>query len=99
MNSAGLIMVVGLGIASMAFVFMFLILREVEVNEERIAKILGEDLEKIKKAKDDEELKEIIRSLPKNKRTKLKTLFESQDIRVAVNEIKKHILKVNPPEN
>ena len=99
MNSAGLITVVVLGVASMAFIFMFLILRKVEVNEERIARILGEDLKKIKKAKDDEELKEIIRSLPRNKRTKLKTLFESQDIRIAVNEIKKHILKVNPLEN
>ena len=59
-----------------------------------MVKILGEEaVDKIKKAKDDEEIKAIIRSLKRRRKTKLKTLLESQDIRDAVKAIKKHILK------
>jgi hypothetical protein len=91
MSATTMITVVGLGIASMAFIFIFMLLRKIEVTEERILKILGEHAQKIKEAQNDDELKKLIRELPKNKRTKLKTLFESQDLRIAVSEIKKHL--------
>jgi len=93
MSATTMIMIVGLSIASMAFIFIFMLLRNIEITEERILKILGEHAEEIKKAQDDEELKKLIRALPKKKRFKLKTLFESQDIRDAVYHIKKHVLK------
>jgi hypothetical protein len=99
MSAPTMIMIVGLSIASMAFIFIFMLLRKVEITEEKILKILGDDAEKIKKAKDDEELKRIIRSLDKSKRTKLKTLFESQDVRDAIKHIKFHVLKINPKED
>jgi len=99
MSATTLIYIVGLSIASMAFIFMFMLIRKVEITEEKILKILKEDVEKIKKAKSDDELKELIRSLPKKKKAKLKTLFESQDLYEAMKHIKKHILKVNPEED
>ena len=99
MSATGLIYTVGLSIASMAFIFMFMLIRKVEITEEKILKILQEDVEKIKEVKSDDELKELIRSLPKKKKEKLKTLFESQDLYEAMNHIKKHILKVNPEED
>ncbi len=94
MSGETLIIIVGMSIASMAFIFIILLLRKVEITEERILKILGEHAEEIKKAKDDEELKKLIRALPKKKRTKLKTLFESQDLQEAIKHIKKHVLKI-----
>ena len=73
---------------------MFMLIKNTEVTEEKLVKILGEEaVDKIKKAKDDEEIKAIIRSLKRRRKTKLKTLLESQDIRDAVKAIKKHILK------
>jgi len=99
MSAPTMIMIVGMSIASMAFIFIFLLLRKVEITEEKILKILGEHAEDIKKAKSDEELKELIRALPKHKKTKLKTLFESQDLRDAVKHIKRHVLKVNHTED
>jgi len=93
MSAETMIYIIGASIFSIAFIFMFMLLRNVEVNEERILKILGEDAEKIKQAKNDEELKQLIRALPKKTKTKLKTLFESQDLQVAIREIKKHVLK------
>jgi len=99
MSGETLIIIVGMSIASMAFIFIILLLRKVEITEERILKILGEHAEEIKKAKDDEELKKLIRALPKKKRTKLKTLFESQDLQEAIKHIKKHVLKINHEGN
>jgi len=93
MSAPTMIMIVGLSIASMAFIFIFMLLRKIEINEERILKILGEHADEIKNAKDDEELKKLIRALPKKKRTKLKTLFESQDLQVAIKHIKEHVIK------
>jgi predicted CopG family antitoxin len=95
MGAATLIYIVAISIFSMAFVFVFMLLRNVEVTEERLTKILGKDaVEKLKAAKNDDEIKEVIRSLHKRRKTKLKTLLESQDIRDAVAAIKKHILKI-----
>jgi len=50
-------------------------------------------MEKIKKASSEEEIKSIIRALPKKKRTKLKTLLESQDIRDVLKALDEHIFK------
>jgi hypothetical protein len=99
MSAEMMIYIIGASIFSMAFIFLLMLLKRVEITEEKILKILGEHAEEIKQAKNDEELKQLIRSLPKKKRTKLKTLFESQDLQVAIKHIKKHILKVNPSED
>jgi len=99
MSAEMMIYIIGASIFSIAFIFMFMLLRRVEITEERILKILGEHAEEIKQAKNDEELKQLIRALPKKKRTKLKILFESQDLQVAIKHIKKHILKVNHSED
>jgi len=98
MSAETMIYIIGISIFSLAFIFMFMILRKVEITEERILKILQDDAEKIKQAKSDDELKELIRSLDKKKKTKLKTLFESQDLQVAIKEIKKHVIKKTNPE-
>ena len=92
MSAEMMIYVVAVSIFSLAFIFMAMLIFPNKVTKEKIEKILGDDLESIKNAKDDEELKHLIRNLPKKKRTKLKTLFESQDLQVAIKEIKKHIL-------
>jgi len=92
MSAEAMIYLIGAGIFSIAIIFMLMLVRNVEVNEERILKILGDDVEKIRQAKNDEELKAAIRALPKRKRTKLKTLFESQDLQVAMKYIKEFIL-------
>ncbi len=94
MSATTLIYIVGLSIASIAFIFMFLILKPSKVTKEKLEKVLGQDaVEKIKQAKDDEEIKTIIRSLPKLRKAKLKTLMESQDIRDVLKAIHEHILK------
>ncbi len=94
MSATTLIYLVGFMIASLAFIFMFLILKPTKVTKEKLIKVLGEEaVEKIKKAKDDEEIKAIIRALPKRRRSKLKVLMESQDIRDVLNAIHEHILK------
>ena len=94
MSATTLIYIVGLSIASMAFIFIFLVLKKSKVTKEKLVKILGEDVvEKLKNAKDDNERKAIIRSLSKLKRSKLKTLMESQDIRHLLEAIHKHILE------
>jgi translation elongation factor EF-Tu-like GTPase len=94
MSAATLIYIVGLSIVSMAFIFVFLILKESKVTKEKLVKILGNEVvEKLKKAKDDEERKAIIRSLSRLKRAKLKTLMESQDIRDLLKAIHEHILE------
>ncbi|MEO1923849.1 MAG: 4-hydroxy-3-methylbut-2-en-1-yl diphosphate synthase [Nautiliaceae bacterium] len=94
MSATTLIYIVGLSIASMAFIFMFLILKPSKVTKEKLEKVLGrETVEKIKEAKSDEEIKQIIRSLSRFKKSKLKTIMESQDIRDVLKAIHEHILK------
>ena len=94
MGGAGLIMAVGVAIFSIAFIFLFILLIPNKVTKEKLIKIIGEEnIEKIKQAKDDEEIKAIIRSLPKRTRSKLKTLMESQDIRDVLKALHEHILK------
>jgi len=94
MSATTLIYIIGLSISSMAFIFMLLILKPSKVTKEKLTKILGEEVvEKIKQAKDEEEIKTIIRSLPRLKRSKLKTLMESQDIRDLLKAIDEFILK------
>ncbi len=94
MGAATLIYIVGLSIASMAFIFMFLILKPTKVTKEKLEKAIGKDaVEAIKNAKDDEEIKKIIRSLSRLRKSKLKTLMESQDIRDVLKAIHEHILK------
>lgn len=93
MNAPMLIYGVGIMIFSLAFIFMFLILMPNKVTKEKLIKIIGEEeIEKIKKAKDEEEIKSIIRALPKKKRSRLKTLMESQDIRDVLKALNEHIL-------
>ncbi len=96
MSAETMIYIISASIFSIAFILMFLLLRKVEITEERILKILGDDAQRIKKARNDDELKKLIRELPKKKKTKLKTLFESQDLYDALEHIKKHLLKTNP---
>ena len=94
MGGAGLVMAVGIAIFSMAFIFLFILLIPTKVTKEKLIKVIGkENIEKIKQAKDDEEIKAIIRALPKRRKSKLKTLMESQDIRDVLKAIHEHILK------
>ena len=94
MNAPMLIYGVGIMIFSLAFIFMFLILMPNKITKEKLIKIIGEEeIEKIKQAKNEEEIKSIIRALPKKKRSKLKTLMESQDIRDVLKALNEHILR------
>ncbi len=93
MGGTGLIVGVGVLIFSLAFIFLFVILIPTKVTKEKLIKIIGkENIEKIKQAKDDEEIKEIIRNLPKKSKNRLKTLLESQDIRDVLKALHEHIL-------
>ena len=94
MGGAGLIVGVGVMIFSLAFIFLFILLIPTKVTKEKLIKIIGqENIEKIKNAKDEEEIKAIIRALPKRRKSKLKTLLESQDIRDVLKALNEHILK------
>jgi len=94
MGNSGLIIIVMMVIPSMSFIFLFTILKTQKVTKKKIEKIFGkENILKVIEAKTEEEIKEIIRGLPKSKKKKLKTLLESQDIRDVVNILKKHIRK------
>ena len=94
MGGTGLIIGVGVMIFSLAFIFLFILFIPNKVTKEKLIKIIGEEnIEKIKQAKDDEEIKKIIRALPKKRRSKLKTLMESQDIRDVLKALHEHILK------
>jgi len=94
MGYTTVIFVVGIMIFSLAFIFIVLLLMPNKVTKEKLEKIFGKEVvEKIKKAKDEEEIKAIIRSLSKRKKIKLKTLLESQDIRDVLKAINEHILK------
>ena len=94
MGGAGMIVGVGVMIFSLAFIFLFILLIPTKVTKEKLIKIIGqENIEKIKNAKDEEEIKAIIRALPKRRKSKLKTLLESQDIRDVLKALNEHILK------
>jgi len=94
MGYTTVIFAVGIMIFSLAFIFIVLLLIPTKVTKEKLEKIFGKEVvEKIKNAKDEEEIKAIIRSLPKKKKNKLKTLLESQDIRDVIKAINEHILK------
>ena len=97
MSAEIMIMIITLSSASMSIIFLISVLGNSEVNEEKLTKILGEEkIEEIKKAQNDEEVKEIIRQLTKKQKRKLKILLESQDIRIALNALKVHIRKEEP---
>ena len=94
MSAANMIVIIGLGISSMAFIFLASLLRENEVTEEKLRNVLGEKAcNELCMAKDEEEIRAIIRNLKKTQKLKLKTLTESQDIRDAVKAIREHIRK------
>jgi vacuolar-type H+-ATPase subunit C/Vma6 len=89
---SGLIIIVMMVIPSMAIVFLITILKTQKVSKEKLIKIFGEkNITKILEAKTEDEIKQIIRSLHKSKKKKLKTLLESQDIRDVLDAINKHI--------
>jgi vacuolar-type H+-ATPase subunit C/Vma6 len=91
---SGLIIIVMMVIPSMAIVFLITILKTQKVSKEKLIKIFGEkNITKILEAKTEDEIKQIIRSLHKSKKKKLKTLLESQDIRDVLAAINKHIKK------
>ena len=93
MGNTGLIIGVGIMIFSLAFIFLFILFIPNKVTKEKLIKIIGEEnIEKIKQAKNEDEIKEIIRSLPKKNKNKLKTLLESQDIRDVLKALQEHIL-------
>jgi predicted CopG family antitoxin len=92
MSAPTLIYIVAFLIVSISVIFLFTLLKPNVVTKEKLEKILGEDaVEKLKNAKDENEMKQIIRALPKKRRTKLKVLLESQDIRDAIKAINEHI--------
>jgi vacuolar-type H+-ATPase subunit C/Vma6 len=94
MGDAGLIVIVMTIIPSMAFVFLITILKTQKVTKEKLEKIFGdENILKIKNAKTEEEIKEVIRNLHKSQKKKLKTLLESQDIRDVIKALEEHILE------
>jgi len=81
MSATTLIYMVGIGIFSLAFIFMFLILMPTKVTKEKLIKVLGEEnAKKILEAQDPEDIKKVILSLKKRKKIKLKTLAESQNL-------------------
>jgi hypothetical protein len=92
MSAPTLMFIVALSIVSLSFIFLLTILKPSKVTKEKLEKILGDEaVEKLKNANDENEMKQIIRSLPKQTRTKLKVLLESQDIRDAIKAINEYI--------
>ena len=91
-----LIFVIGAMIVSLNFIFMAFVFIPRKVTKEKLEKILGHKvIEDIKKIQNDEKkMAEIIRGLSKKQKGKLKTLFESQDVRDVIQAIREHILKV-----
>jgi len=90
-----LIFAIGAMIVSLNFIFMFFVFMPTKITKEKLEKILGQKaIEEIKKVQDDEKkIAEIIRSLSKKQKNKLKTLLESQDVRDVIKALKEHILK------
>ena len=97
MSAEIMIMIITLSSASMSIIFLISVLGESKPDEKKLTKILGQDkIKEVKNAKNDEEIKEIIKSLNKTQKRKLKTLLESQDIRDALNALKIHIRDEKP---
>ncbi|WP_456488552.1 hypothetical protein [Caminibacter pacificus] len=93
MSATTLIYIVGISIFSMAFIFMFLILKPTRVTKEKLIKVLGKEAaERIKQAKDIEDIKKVIMSLKKSRKIKLKTLAESQNLVDALKLINEVLL-------
>jgi len=92
MDGAGIFFIVAFSIFSLAIIFMIMLVIPNKVTKEKLEKILGKEIvEKLKEVQDDEEkMKEIIRSLKTSKKVKLKTLFESQDVRDVIKGFKEH---------
>jgi len=92
MSTEVMISIICIGSASMSILFLFSVTKEIKVTPEKIIKIFGEEnIEKIKGA-DEDEIKEIVRNLPKKQKVKLKSLLESQDIRDVLKALNEHIL-------
>ena len=97
MSAEIMIMIITLSSASMSIIFLISVLGESKPDAKKLTKILGQDkIKEVKNAKNDEEIKEIIKSLNKTQKRKLKTLLESQDIRDALNALKIHIRDEKP---
>jgi RNA polymerase-interacting CarD/CdnL/TRCF family regulator len=97
MSAELMISIICIASASMSILFLISVTREIKVTPEKLIKIFGkENIEKIKTAS-EEEIKEIIRNLPKRKKVKLKSLLESQDIRDVLKALDEHI--INPKQN
>ena len=95
MSAELMISIICIGSASMSILFLMSVTKEIEVTPERLIKIFGkENIEKIKNAS-EEEIKEIIRNLPKKQKVKLKSLLESQDIRDVLKALNEHIINKN----
>ncbi|WP_457563814.1 hypothetical protein [Caminibacter pacificus] len=93
MSATTLIYIVGISIFSMAFIFMFLILKPTRVTKEKLIKVLGKEAaERIQQAKDIEDIKKVIMSLKKSRKIKLKTLAESQNLVDALKLINEVLL-------
>ena len=95
MSAELMIFIICIGSASMSILFLMSVTKEIEITPERLTKIFGkENIEKIKTAS-EEEIKEIIRNLPKKQKVKLKSLLESQDIRDVLKALNEHIINKN----
>jgi len=92
MSAELMISIICIGSASMSILFLASVTKEIKVTPEKLIKIFGEEnIEKIKEL-DEEGRKEIIKSLPKKQKIKLKSLLESQDIRDVLKALDEHIL-------
>jgi len=81
MSATTLIYLVGIGIFSLAFIFMFMLLKPVKITKEKLQKVLGKDnVDKILNATTPDDIKKVIISLSKRRKLKLKTLAESQNL-------------------
>jgi len=92
MSGTGMLFVVSFSIFSLAIIFMIMLVIPNKVTKEKLEKILGKEvIEKLKEVEHDEEkMKEIIRNLKTRQKIKLKTLFESQDVRDVIKGFKEH---------
>jgi len=92
MSAEVMISIICIASASMSILFLISVTKEIKVTPDKIIKIFGkETIEKIKNSNEDE-IKEIIRKLPKRKKLQLKSLLESQDIRDVLKVLDEHII-------
>jgi hypothetical protein len=92
MSAEVMISIICIASASMSILFLISVTKEIKVTPDKIIKIFGEEtIEKIKNSNEDE-IKEIIRKLPKRKKLQLKSLLESQDIRDVLKVLDEHII-------